>query len=180
MDRMARSEQRPGRLVWKPADPIRRMLARGIPRGGYLTLASVDLERHEQQLGRLDGGSDAQAWLVGLVNRHIEIAGDARFRIRRWTQGGKADGSVSFRVSRPHVGAQPPSRGEPAPTRADPPTHARLNAVEAGLADILRRLEALEAHAGESAAAISDIGDSVAQLSDAIVSIGRLLPDGEE
>jgi hypothetical protein len=77
------------------------MLARGIPWGGYLTLASVDVERHEQQLGRLDGGSDAQAWLVGLVNRHIEIAGEARFRIRRWSQGGKADGSVSFRVSRP-------------------------------------------------------------------------------
>jgi hypothetical protein len=163
---MTRRRADPTALVWKPVAAVRRFLEQG--HGGYLTLSTVDAERREAQLGRLETGAEpAQGWVVRLVRTHMEVVVEARFRLRRWGAGGKPAGSVTFVVSRPAAASAAP----PAPTGRDDLVR-RLAAVEAGAAASHERISRLERRLAAAEQLIELMKPVVAASEQALLILG--------
>lgn len=155
-------------LVWKPAAAVRRFLTEPATAEGYLTVSTVDAERHEAQLGRLDTGVEpVQGWLVRLVQAHLEVAAEGRFRLRRWGGGGRPAGSVSFVVSRPAT-ATDVRRGPAAGDDLAP----RLAAVEAGAAASQKRIARLETRLAAAEQLIEAMKPIVTAAEQALLIIG--------
>lgn len=155
--------------MWTPVAAVRRLLAQPPVPGGYLTLSTVDADRREVQIGRQESGTGpVQDWMVRTVRSHMEVAAEARFRLRRWRAGGKPDGSVTFVVSRPAAATAAPA----VPTIREDNLVRRLAAIEAGAAASHERVVRLEARLAAAERLIELMKPIVAASEQALLIIG--------
>lgn len=165
---MTRRRADPTALVWKPVPAVRRFLDQPPAPRGYLTLSTVDADRREAQLGRLESGAETpQGWVLRLVRAHMEVAGETRFRLRRWGAGGKPAGSVSFVVSRPAAA----TAAQPEPTGRDGLVR-RLAAVEEDAAASHDRIARLETRLAAAEQLIELMKPIVAASEQALLMFG--------
>jgi uncharacterized protein YhaN len=72
-----------------------------VPADGYLALSTVDADRHEKEIARMEVGNPRpNSWILRAVEAAMADRSEQRFRLFRRGLKGAPNGSASFRVSR--------------------------------------------------------------------------------